>query len=156
PRPHPQVNVPQRTGRPGSRCHAISGPAAPSGGCTSRLALVHPARRKRRVNSAPATGRRPASRSSEQLRPMSSGCRGADRRATRRSSDNTLRVRRSPQAPAARLDMDMTLWTEIARADAASGDDIILRRRDDIYEIRFNGIELMSSFNYQSETVLAE
>lgn len=52
--------------------------------------------------------------------------------------------------------MDMTLWTEIARADAASGDDIILRRRDDIYEIRFNGMELMSSFNHQSETVLAE
>ena len=52
--------------------------------------------------------------------------------------------------------MDMTLWTEIARADTTAGDDIILRRRDDIYEIRFNGIELMSSLNCQSETVLAE
>lgn len=50
----------------------------------------------------------------------------------------------------------MTLWTEVARARAAAGDEIILRRRDDIYEIRFNGMELMSSFNHQSETVLAE
>lgn len=53
--------------------------------------------------------------------------------------------------------MDMTLWTEIARADTAAGDDIILRRRNDnVYEIRFNGMELMSSLNHQSETVLAE
>ncbi len=50
----------------------------------------------------------------------------------------------------------MTLWIELARAGTASGDDIILRRKADIYEIRFNGLELMSSFNHQSETVLAE
>lgn len=50
----------------------------------------------------------------------------------------------------------MTLWAEMARASNNAGDEIILRRRDEIYEIRFNGLELMSSFNYQSETVLAE
>ncbi len=49
----------------------------------------------------------------------------------------------------------MTLWTEIARVDTG-GDEIILRQRGEIYEIRFNGIELMSNFNYQSETVLAD
>lgn len=52
--------------------------------------------------------------------------------------------------------MDMTLWTEIERTRTASGDEIILRKRGEIYEIRFNGMELMSSFNHQSETVLAE
>ncbi len=50
----------------------------------------------------------------------------------------------------------MTLWSELARAGTAAGDDILLRRKGDIYEIRFNGLELMSNFNHQSETVLAE
>lgn len=50
----------------------------------------------------------------------------------------------------------MTLWTELARAGTAAGDDIILRQKADNFEIRFNGLELMSSFNHQSETVLAE
>lgn len=50
----------------------------------------------------------------------------------------------------------MTLWTELDRTTTSAGDDIVLRRRADIFEIRFNGVELMSSFNHQSETVLAE
>ncbi|WP_179209265.1 MULTISPECIES: hypothetical protein [Haematobacter] len=36
------------------------------------------------------------------------------------------------------------------------GDDILLRKRGDIYEIRFNGIELMSNIMWRSEAVLAE
>lgn len=50
----------------------------------------------------------------------------------------------------------MTLWTELARASTEAGDDIILRRRGDIHEIRFNGIELMSNLTWRSEAVLAE
>ena len=50
----------------------------------------------------------------------------------------------------------MTLWTELARVSTEAGDDIILRRRGDIHEIRFNGIELMSNLTWQSEAVLAE
>jgi spermidine synthase len=50
----------------------------------------------------------------------------------------------------------MTLWAELARTSNDAGDDIILRQRDDVYEIRFNGLELMSSFHHQSEAVLAE
>ncbi len=50
----------------------------------------------------------------------------------------------------------MTLWTELARASTEAGDEIILRRRGNIHEIRFNGIELMSNLTWQSEAVLAE
>lgn len=50
----------------------------------------------------------------------------------------------------------MAIWTEIARTSNIAGDEILLRRRDDIYEIRFNGLELMSNINVRSETVLAE
>ena len=50
----------------------------------------------------------------------------------------------------------MAIWTEIARTSNVAGDEILLRRRNDIYEIRFNGLELMSNINVQSETVLAE
>ncbi|MBJ2153120.1 MULTISPECIES: hypothetical protein [Paracoccaceae] len=50
----------------------------------------------------------------------------------------------------------MTLWTELDRAMMAAGDDIILRQRGEIYEIRFNGIELMSNLTWRSEAVLAE
>jgi len=50
----------------------------------------------------------------------------------------------------------MAIWTELARASNIAGDEILLRRRDDIYEIRYNGLELMSNINFQSETVLAE
>ena len=49
----------------------------------------------------------------------------------------------------------MTLWTTLARAETASGDDILLRQRGDIFEIRYNGIELMSNLNHQSEDQLA-
>ncbi|GLU28416.1 MULTISPECIES: spermine/spermidine synthase domain-containing protein [Brucella/Ochrobactrum group] len=50
----------------------------------------------------------------------------------------------------------MAIWTELARAGNIAGDEIILRQRDDIYEIRYNGLELMSNINFQSETILAE
>ena len=50
----------------------------------------------------------------------------------------------------------MTLWTELARASNSAGDEIMLRRKGDLYEIRFNGRELMSNINYRSETLLAE
>lgn len=49
----------------------------------------------------------------------------------------------------------MTLWTELARATTVAGDEILLRRRSDIFEIRFNGLELMSNLNHQSEGSLA-
>ncbi|HVK90510.1 MAG TPA: hypothetical protein VM468_03730 [Mycoplana sp.] len=49
----------------------------------------------------------------------------------------------------------MTLWAELARAGNAAGDEIILRRRNDIYEIRYNGLELMSNRNHASEDILA-
>lgn len=52
--------------------------------------------------------------------------------------------------------LDMTLWTEVARHRTESGDQIILRQRGNVFEIRFNGLELMSNLNHQSETMLAE
>ncbi|NPD14270.1 hypothetical protein HOY34_03530 [Xinfangfangia sp. D13-10-4-6] len=50
----------------------------------------------------------------------------------------------------------MTTWTDLARATNAAGDEILLRQRDTLFEIRYNGIELMSNLNHQSEAVLAE
>ncbi|WP_225026778.1 spermidine synthase family protein [Xinfangfangia pollutisoli] len=50
----------------------------------------------------------------------------------------------------------MTLWTDLARASTEAGDDILLRRRGEIYEITFNGIELMSNLMWRSEAVLAQ
>lgn len=49
----------------------------------------------------------------------------------------------------------MTLWETIARVQTAAGDDIALRQRDDLFEIRYNGIELMSNLNHHSEDQLA-
>lgn len=49
----------------------------------------------------------------------------------------------------------MTLWTELARATTVADDEILLRRRSDIFEIRFNGLELMSNLNHHSEGSLA-
>lgn len=49
----------------------------------------------------------------------------------------------------------MSLWTELDRATTAAGDEIILRQRDEIYEIRYNGFELMSNLNHVSEDQLA-
>lgn len=50
----------------------------------------------------------------------------------------------------------MQVWTELARATTAAGDEILLRRRGATHEIRFNGIELMSNLMWRSEAVLAE
>ena len=50
----------------------------------------------------------------------------------------------------------MHVWTELDRATTATGDEILLRRRGALHEIRFNGIELMSSLMWRSEAVLAE
>lgn len=49
----------------------------------------------------------------------------------------------------------MSNWTILARAQTASGDEIVLRKRGEIWEIRYNGIDLMSNLNYQSELQLA-
>lgn len=49
----------------------------------------------------------------------------------------------------------MTSWTKLARAGTASGDDIILRQCGDVFEICYNGIQLMSNLNHQSEDQLA-
>lgn len=50
----------------------------------------------------------------------------------------------------------MTLWTELARASNAAGDEINLRQKGDLYQIRFNGLEPMSNINHRSESILAE
>lgn len=49
----------------------------------------------------------------------------------------------------------MTLWETLARVATPCGDDIHLRQRGDIFEIRYNGIELMSNLNHHSEDQLA-
>ena len=54
------------------------------------------------------------------------------------------------------LGIAVTLWAELARASNAAGDEIILRKREEIYEIRYNGLELMTNVNHQSEEILAE
>ena len=50
----------------------------------------------------------------------------------------------------------MHIWTEVARTGLSAGDEILLLRRNDLYEIRYNGMELMSSSCHQSEDFLAE
>ena len=47
------------------------------------------------------------------------------------------------------------VWRELARAKTEAGDTIILRRRGNVFDIRFNGWELMSSGNSVSESTLA-
>lgn len=49
----------------------------------------------------------------------------------------------------------MSLWETLAATQSAGADEIILRKRGSIYEIRFNGIELMSNVNHHSEEQLA-
>ncbi|WP_227493396.1 spermidine synthase [Paracoccus kondratievae] len=49
----------------------------------------------------------------------------------------------------------MNLWQTISRVNTATGDDIHLRQRGEIFEIRYNGIELMSNINHHSEDQLA-
>lgn len=50
----------------------------------------------------------------------------------------------------------MRSWDELARARTPSGDDIILRTRNHIYEIRYNDVQLMCSSCHRSEDFLAE
>jgi len=50
----------------------------------------------------------------------------------------------------------MYIWTEVARTGISAGDEIILLRKNDLYEIRYNGMELMCSSCHQSEDFLAE
>lgn len=49
----------------------------------------------------------------------------------------------------------MTLWETRARVKTPCGDDIHLRQRGEIFEICYNGIELMSNLNHHSEDQLA-
>lgn len=46
-------------------------------------------------------------------------------------------------------------WDELALARTAAGDELILRRRGGIYEIRCNGYDLMSNRAHRSEEALA-
>jgi spermidine synthase len=47
-------------------------------------------------------------------------------------------------------------WEELARSRSGAGDELILRRRGGIYEIRCNGYDLMSNRAHRSEEALAE
>jgi spermidine synthase len=47
------------------------------------------------------------------------------------------------------------LWETLARACTPSGDELLLRRRDGVYEIRCNGWDLMSNRAHSSEEALA-
>ena len=47
-------------------------------------------------------------------------------------------------------------WRDIERVKTAAGDEIVLRQRGDVFDIRFNGWELMSNQATTSEKVLAE
>ncbi len=47
------------------------------------------------------------------------------------------------------------VWQELARAETEDGDTIVLRQRGDVFDIRFNGWELMSNRNSVSEATLA-
>ncbi len=46
-------------------------------------------------------------------------------------------------------------WIELGRAATPQGDELVLRRRGDAYDIRFNGWEAMSSRSARSENALA-
>lgn len=59
-------------------------------------------------------------------------------------------------SPTATFGDGMNIWIELARARTIAGDEIILRQRTDLYEIRYNGMELMSSSTHHSEALLAE
>jgi spermidine synthase len=50
----------------------------------------------------------------------------------------------------------MNHWVELGRAFTPKGDELTLRQRDDEFEIRFNGWEVMSSRNSVSEKALAQ
>jgi spermidine synthase len=46
-------------------------------------------------------------------------------------------------------------WTEIARAETAAGDELLLRARAGLFEIRCNGWDLMSNRAHASEETMA-
>lgn len=46
-------------------------------------------------------------------------------------------------------------WDEIARARTSAGEELLLRRRGGVFEIRCNGLELMSNRAHRSEEALA-
>lgn len=46
-------------------------------------------------------------------------------------------------------------WDELARARTAAGDELLLRQRGGVYEIRCNGYDLMSNRAHRSEEALA-
>ncbi|ATQ69286.1 MULTISPECIES: hypothetical protein [Methylosinus] len=48
------------------------------------------------------------------------------------------------------------IWEELARARTAAGDELILRRRAGVFEIRCNGYDLMSNRAHRSEEALAQ
>jgi spermidine synthase len=49
----------------------------------------------------------------------------------------------------------MEVWTEIARARVATGDEMLLRHRAGVFEIRCNGWDLISNRAHASEEALA-
>lgn len=49
----------------------------------------------------------------------------------------------------------MEPWTEISRAKTAAGDELVLRERAGLYEIRCNGWDLMSNRAHASEETMA-
>jgi spermidine synthase len=49
----------------------------------------------------------------------------------------------------------METWTEISRATTATGDELVLRLRAGVYEIRCNGWDLMSNRAHASEQEMA-
>jgi len=51
--------------------------------------------------------------------------------------------------------MHMQSWTELSRAETATGDQLVLRERAGCVELRCNGWDLMSSRAHHSEEVLA-
>lgn len=48
------------------------------------------------------------------------------------------------------------IWKELARARTSSGDELLLRHRAGVYEIRCNGFDLMSNRAHRSEEALAQ
>ena len=49
----------------------------------------------------------------------------------------------------------MQEWLELARAKTAAGDELVLRERAGVYEIRCNGWDLMSNRAHASEEAMA-
>lgn len=50
----------------------------------------------------------------------------------------------------------IAVWEELARSLTASGDELMLRHRAGVYEIRCNGYDLMSNRAHRSEEALAQ